>query len=66
RVIIGETIDEMDEFLYQTVKKSRGAIFECIDKIGVFLEKNYQFTMSHSEQFYLALHIERLLKRKNN
>ncbi|HHP9357531.1 TPA: hypothetical protein ACSJZM_000802, partial [Listeria monocytogenes] len=27
---------------------------------------NYQFTMSHSEQFYLALHIERLLKRKNN
>ncbi|MBC1922194.1 BglG family transcription antiterminator LicT [Listeria grayi] len=66
RVIIGESNDETEEFLYQMVKKNHASIFECIAKIERYLENNYHFTMSHSEQFYLALHLERLLKRKNN
>ncbi|WP_239257112.1 BglG family transcription antiterminator LicT [Listeria ilorinensis] len=64
RVIMAEKVEETDEFLYQAFKKSHPDIFVCSDKISAFLEKNYQFTMSHSEKFYLGLHIERLLKRK--
>lgn len=64
RVITGEAMDETEDYLYQVMYKNLPDIFACIDKIAVFLENNYSFKMSHSEQLYLGIHLDRVLNRK--
>jgi beta-glucoside operon transcriptional antiterminator len=61
RVVLGETTDRDDETLYDLIKQKYPEIFRCIDKVDRHVQKTNNYTMSHSEQLYLALHIERML-----
>ncbi|MDY8023138.1 BglG family transcription antiterminator LicT [Paenibacillus polymyxa] len=64
RVITHSSHDDAEEYLYEVVKKNYADTFKCIGKIEKFIQKNYEYTMTHSEQLYLTLHLERLIKRK--
>ncbi|MFM9279331.1 BglG family transcription antiterminator LicT [Paenibacillus jiagnxiensis] len=64
RVITHTSHDDAEEYLYGVVKKNYPETFKCIRKIEKFIHKNYEYTMTHSEQLYLTLHLERLMKSK--
>lgn len=64
RVITHTSHDDAEEYLYEVVKKNYPETFKCIRKIEKFIYKNYEYTMTHSEQLYLTLHLERLMKNK--
>lgn len=64
RVITHTSHDDAEEYLYEVVKKNYPETFKCIRKIEKFIQKNYEYTMTHSEQLYLTLHLERLMKSK--
>ncbi|WP_138494867.1 BglG family transcription antiterminator LicT [Paenibacillus pinistramenti] len=64
RVITHTSYNDTEEYLYQVVRKNYPETFVCIDKIERFIRKNYDYSMTHSEQMYLALHLERLMRRK--
>lgn len=64
RVITHASYDDAEEYLYEVVKKNYQESFNCIRKIKTFILKNYGYTMTHSEQLYLTLHVERLVKNK--
>ncbi|WP_411346607.1 BglG family transcription antiterminator LicT [Paenibacillus sp. WLX1005] len=63
RVITQQSHDDAEEYLYEVVKKNYPDTFVCIHKIETFIRKHYQYDMTHSEQLYLTLHLERLMKR---
>ncbi len=65
RVITHTSHDDTEEYLYEVVKKNYPDTFQCIRKIETFIQKHYQYAMTHSEQLYLTLHLERLMKRKS-
>jgi len=64
RVITHSSHDDAEEYLYEVVRKNYPETFKCIGKIETFIHKNYQYDMTHSEQLYLTLHLERLMKLK--
>lgn len=64
RVITHTSHDDSEEYLYEVVRKNYPQTFACIQKIERFIVKNYGYTMTHSEQLYLTLHLERLMKSK--
>jgi beta-glucoside operon transcriptional antiterminator len=64
RVITHTSHDDTEEYLYKVVKKNYPDTFKCIRKIESFILKNYEYVMTHSEQLYLTLHLERLMKIK--
>ncbi|WP_150274672.1 BglG family transcription antiterminator LicT [Paenibacillus tepidiphilus] len=64
RVITHSSHDDTEEYLYDVVRKNYKQTFACIQKIERFLQKNYGYQMTHSEQLYLTLHLERMMKRK--
>ncbi|MEF2965689.1 PRD domain-containing protein [Paenibacillus sp. M1] len=64
RVITHTSHDDTEEYLYDIVRKNYPQTFACIEKIESFIMKNYGYRMTHSEQLYLTLHLERLMKRK--
>ncbi|HEV7948849.1 MAG TPA: PRD domain-containing protein [Glaciihabitans sp.] len=61
RVVLGETTDRDDESLFEFISAKYPEIMRCIDKVDRHVQKTNNYTMSHSEQLYLALHIERML-----
>ncbi|HEY0258893.1 MAG TPA: PRD domain-containing protein [Lacisediminihabitans sp.] len=61
RVVLGETTDRDDESLYDFIKDKYPEILRCIDKVDHYVQRTHGYSMSHSEQLYLALHIERML-----
>ncbi|AIQ45979.1 transcription antiterminator LicT [Paenibacillus sp. FSL R7-0273] len=64
RVITHSSHDDTEEYLYEVVRKNYPETFKCIIKIETFILKNYDYVMTHSEQLYLTLHLERLMKSK--
>ncbi|WDH99200.1 PRD domain-containing protein [Paenibacillus urinalis] len=64
RVITHSSYDDTEEYLYEVVRKNYPSTFKCIEKIETFILKHYQYEMTHSEQLYLTLHLERLMKHK--
>lgn len=66
RVITHSSHDDAEEYLYEVVRKNYPETFKCIGKIETFIHKNYQYDMTHSEQLYLTLHLERLMKTKRD
>lgn len=64
RVITHTAHDDAEQYLYDVVRKNYPQTFSCITKIESFIRKNYGYDMTHAEQLYLTLHLERLLKRK--
>ena len=61
RVVLGETTDRDDDDLYTFLKKQYPEVFVCIDKVDRYVQKSNGYSMSHSEQLYLGLHIQRML-----
>ena len=66
RVVTHSSHEDVEEYLYEIVKKNYPEAFACIGKIERFIRKNYQYDMTHSEQLYLSLHLERLMKNRTS
>ncbi|MDO3408504.1 PRD domain-containing protein [Saccharibacillus sp. CPCC 101409] len=64
RVVTHSSHEDVEEYLYEIVRKNYPDAFACIGKIERFIRKNYRYDMTHSEQLYLSLHLERLMKTK--
>ncbi|MCQ4086636.1 BglG family transcription antiterminator LicT [Saccharibacillus sp. JS10] len=64
RVVTHSSYEDVEEYLYEIVKKNYPEAFACIHKIERFIRKNYQYDMTHSEQLYLSLHLARLMKNR--
>lgn len=53
-----------EEFLYQIVKEKHKDAFVCTEKIALFIEKTYAYTISKEEMLYLTIHIQRVLSQQ--
>ncbi|MBM6630160.1 PRD domain-containing protein [Mammaliicoccus vitulinus] len=63
RLINFESLEEvMDVSLLSTLQKKYSESNRCVDKIGDFLQRNYNHELSNDERVYLILHIARLIK----
>lgn len=63
RLILGETYQEEDkeEDLLDVVKLQYETAYQCVQKVGSFLKKRYQYALSREEELYLTIHIERVI-----
>jgi beta-glucoside operon transcriptional antiterminator len=59
RQINNESLNEQSE-LYEVVKKTAEQELECLKKICLYLENNYNWHVTTDEQLYLLLHLKRL------
>lgn len=59
RQINNESLSESSE-LYDVVKKTAEQELECLKKICLYLENNYQWNVTVEEQLYLLIHLKRL------
>lgn len=50
-----------DDRLYDMIQKSYINSFNCCQRIGKYLEKNYSYTLSKEEMVYLTIHIENII-----
>ena len=62
RLIGGKTYqDEADNQLLAMVKNQYQNAYSCVERIGDFLSKKYQYCLSDEEKLYLTIHIERVI-----
>lgn len=61
RQINNESLNEQTE-LYDVVKKTAELELECLKRICMYLENNYDWHITNDEQLYLLLHLKRLAK----
>ncbi|MGM0216785.1 PRD domain-containing protein [Enterococcus sp. AZ109] len=61
RQINNESLNEQTE-LYDVVKKTAELELECLKRICMYLENNYEWHITTDEQLYLLLHLKRLAK----
>ena len=62
RLVMKEKEIEEADFLYNQVRENMGRAFACAQKIAAFIKSSCDYEISKSEQVYLTIHIERLLK----
>ncbi|UVO06685.1 PRD domain-containing protein [Pectobacterium polonicum] len=60
-----ELNDDVDD-LFNLVKKKHEKTVNCVNAIGDFIKKNYQYQMTDSEKLYLTVHIENMMQRQKN
>lgn len=60
RIFKHETYQGGDEDLFYILKEKYKESFKCVDKIKKFIEVQYDYNLSHEEQLYLIIHIERI------
>lgn len=63
RVLSNIEEGQNDEFLYEQVQHNYPEAFACSQRIRIFVEQAYDFTMSKDEQVYLTIHLQRLEKK---
>lgn len=57
--------DDVDD-LFNLVKKKHQKTVSCVNAIGEFIKKNYQYQMTDAEKLYLTVHIENMMQRQRN
>lgn len=62
RHIKGIELNQMYTDLYEVAKKDYPGSYACTMKIVEFLEKDYDWSLSKEETFYILLHVNRLIK----
>lgn len=60
-----ELNDDVDD-LFNLVKKKHEKTVNCVNAIGGFIKKNYQYQMTDAEKLYLTVHIENMMQRQKN
>ena len=55
--------DDVDEEMQVMVQQKYQQAHECVDKITAFLAKKYRYAVSGDEQFYLMIHIAKLIRK---
>ena len=56
--------DEIDEEMEAMVQKKYREAHECVDRITAYLAKKYHYAVSGEEQFYLMIHVAKIITRK--
>ncbi len=54
----------IDDLLFMVKRKYKNS-YDCTDKIGNFLKKQYNHELSHEERLYLTIHIEKIIYKTN-
>lgn len=54
--------DNTEDDLFFSVKEKYPDSFVCVQKISLYIEESYHYTVTQEEQLYLTVHIERLLR----
>lgn len=62
RVISGQPVNDDNDDLLEYVRDKNLMANKCAKKIGEYMEKNYNYRISSSEELYLTLHIDRVTK----
>jgi len=52
------------DVLVESVKNSCKEEFLCVERINMYLEKEFNITLTDQEQMYLTIHIHRILEKK--
>ncbi|HBN57102.1 MAG TPA: hypothetical protein DD414_10035 [Lachnospiraceae bacterium] len=66
RLLTHTTYDSNDNGeLLTVVKKQYKRAFDCVGKIGIFLQNNYDYALSEEEQLYLTIHIARIIDKSS-
>jgi len=55
--------DEEDNELYEVVKKKYHNAYLCVQNIAGFIQSKYEYALSHEEELYLMIHIERVINK---
>ena len=55
--------DEIDEEMEAMVQKKYKLSHECVDRIVAFLAKKYRYAVSGEEQFYLMIHVAKVIRK---
>lgn len=56
--------DTVDDFLYEQVQRKYNKAFSCTEKINLYLEKNFNWSLSQDEKIYITVHIHRVTYRQ--
>ncbi|GEA30897.1 BglG family transcription antiterminator LicT [Clostridium diolis] len=59
-------IDDKSDDLLDTVKLKYVNSYECVNKIGEFLKRRYNYNIANEEKLYLTIHIERLVYKSES
>ncbi|WP_160688467.1 PRD domain-containing protein [Clostridium sp. C2-6-12] len=59
-------IDDKNDDLLDTVKLKYVNSYECVNKIGDFLKRRYDYNITNEEKLYLTIHIERLVYKSES
>lgn len=60
------SIDDKNDDLLDTVKLKYVNSYECVNKIGEFLKRRYNYSITNEEKLYLTIHIERLVYKSES
>ncbi len=55
--------DEIDEEMEAMVQKKYKQAHECVDRIVAYLAKKYHYAVSGEEQFYLMIHVAKVIRK---
>lgn len=67
RLVTGKTFDdENDDSLLSIIKEKYKESYKCVNKIGEFIYKKYNYIISNEEKLYLTIHIARILNKQTN
>ncbi|MDX8046469.1 PRD domain-containing protein [Gracilibacillus sp. S3-1-1] len=59
------TEETIDEFFYEQVKVKYETAYACTEKIAMYLQKNFDWQLTHDEKVYLTVHIHRVTYRQH-
>lgn len=63
RMLNRSYIENKDDDLFNLVKEKNPNAFSCTTKIDDYLQKKYQYALTHEEMLYLTIHIDRVTNR---
>ncbi|SDJ98611.1 BglG family transcription antiterminator LicT [Sediminibacillus albus] len=58
--------DTVDDFMFEQVQRKYEKAYACTEKINIYLNKNFNWSLSRDEQVYLTVHIHRVTYRQQN
>lgn len=54
--------DVEDNDLYQELRERYPHVYRCVEHIGKFISRDFQYDISQEEKLYLMIHIERVIR----
>ena len=65
RIVSNQMVESSEkDVLVESVKNSCKEEFLCVERINMYLEKEFNITLTDQEQMYLTIHIHRILEKK--